>query len=126
MEHRLRERCELSMDVVVHGRNGLALQGRVRDISPDGMFINIPEKVVRANRVVDVELSQNVCLHGWVVRVEDEGIGIMFHSIGSREESLLRRLLLQRCAKSRPGRVADHGCHRMKEKAGDTEKERCK
>jgi len=90
------------------------------------MFINIPEKVVRANKMVDVELSQNVCLHGWVVRVEDEGIGIMFHSIGSREESLLRRLLLQRCAKSRSGRVADHGCHRMKEKAGDTEKERCK
>ncbi len=126
MEHRLRSRCQLSLNVRVLGRNGLALQGRTRDISPDGMFVRLPREAVSGYKVVDVELVRGVCLHGWVVRVEDEGIGIMFHSIGSREESLLRRLLLQRCAKSRPGRVADHGCHRMKEKAGDTEKERCK
>ncbi len=99
MEHRLRSRCELAIDVVVHGRNGLALQGRTRDISPDGMFIRIPDKAVRTNKMVDVELPQGVCLHGWVVHVEDEGIGIMFHSVDSKEESFLKRLLLQRCAR---------------------------
>ncbi len=116
----------MSLNVRVLGRNGLVLQGRTRDISPDGMFVWLPREAVSGYRVVDVELVRGVCLHGWVVRVEDEGIGIMFHSIGSREQGLLRRFLLQRCAKSRPGRIAAHGCHRMKEKPGDAEKERGK
>ncbi len=97
MEHRLRNRCELSMDVVVHGRDGLTLHGRTHDISPDGMFIRLPGEAVSDRKVVEIEISRDVWLHGWVVHVEDEGIGVMFHSIDGREERLLGQLLVERC-----------------------------
>ncbi len=97
MEHRLKNRCELSLDVVVHGRNGLTLHGRTHDISLDGMFIQLARQAVSINKIVEIELPHGVWLHGWVVHVEDEGIGIMFRSIDSREERFIGQLLLEKC-----------------------------
>ncbi len=97
MEHRLKNRCELSMDVVVHGRDGLALRGKTHDISPDGMFIRLAPDAVSSRKIVEIELSPGVWLRGWVVHVEDGGIGVMFHSVGNREKRVLGQLLLERC-----------------------------
>jgi len=93
MEHRFKRRCPLSLDVVVRGRDGLTLHGRTRDISLDGMFIQLAPQAVRTSTVVEIELSRCGCLHGWVVHVGDEGIGVMFRSIGSSEKHLLGQLL---------------------------------
>ncbi len=93
MEHRLKKRCQLSLDVTVRGHNGLSLAGRTRDISPDGMFVELAWRAVSANNVVEIEIPSYGNLHGWVVHVGDKGIGVMFRSIDSREERFLGRLL---------------------------------
>ncbi len=93
MEHRWKERCPVSLDLVVRSRDGLTLHGRTRDISPDGMFIRLGRQSVSKNTVVEIEVPRCGCLHGWVLHVGDEGIGLMFRSIGSQERRLLDQLL---------------------------------
>lgn len=93
MEHRWKERRPVSLDVVVRGRDGLMLHGRTRDISPDGMFIRLGRQSVSKNTVVEIEVPRCGCLHGWVLHAGDEGIGVMFRSIGGRERYLLGQLL---------------------------------
>ena len=96
MEHRWHKRSRLSQNVTVHGRDGLTLCARARDISADGMFIRLAPHALSINTVVEVELSHCGCLHGWVVRAGDEGIGVMFNSIGSKEKRLHGLLLSEK------------------------------
>lgn len=93
MEHRWKERCPVSLDVVVRSRDGLTLQGRTRDISLDGMFIRLDCQSVSMNAVVEIEIPHRGRLRGWVLHTGDEGIGVMFRSIGSQERRLLGQLL---------------------------------
>ena len=97
LEHRWKKRSPLTQNVLVRGRDGLTLQGKTGDISPDGMFIRLaPHAAVSINAVVEVELFHCGCLRGWVVHAGDEGIGIMFRSIGSKEKNTLKLLLSEK------------------------------
>ncbi len=98
MEHRLKKRCQLSLDVTVRGHDGLSLHDRICNVSPDGMFIQLAWRAVPASNVVEIEIPPYGNLHGWVVHVGDNGIGVMFRSINSREERFLGRLLSGRFA----------------------------
>lgn len=91
MEHRLKKRCQLSLGVIVHGRDNMALQGMACDISTDGMFIQL-EQAVPKNAVVEIELPHCGHLHGWVVHAKNRGIGVMFRSISSHEKELIGQL----------------------------------
>jgi len=90
-----KKRIEVSLDVVVHGRDCSMLHGRTRDISPDGIFIRLATHAMATITVVEIELSRCGCLHGWVVHAEKEGIGIIFHSLGDKKQRLLRQLLAE-------------------------------
>lgn len=93
LEHRWKKRCQVALDVVVRGRNGLSLHGRSRDISTEGMFIQLAPRVVLAHTVVDIELPPCGWLHSWVVHAGDEGIGVMFLSTANGERCLLEKML---------------------------------
>lgn len=93
LEHRCGKRKPLSLDVVIRGRDGLPLQGRMSDISRDGMFIRLGSHTVSPSTMVEIEVSHCGCLRGWVVHTGDEGVGIMFCLLGSREKQVLELLL---------------------------------
>jgi len=98
LEHRWNKRSPLSQGVVVRGRDGLTLHGKTGDISADGMFIRLAPHALLINTVVEVELSHCGCLRSWVVHAGDEGVGIMFNSIGSKEKHFLELLLSKKSA----------------------------
>lgn len=95
MEHRWKKRYPLSQDVIVRCGNSLTLHGRIRDISLDGMFIQLVPDVVSTSMLVEVEISRCGSLHGLVIHVENEGIGVMFRSLGRKEKHLLGLLLAE-------------------------------
>ncbi|VAW87495.1 hypothetical protein MNBD_GAMMA18-1562 [hydrothermal vent metagenome] len=92
MEHRLKKRCQVSLGVTVHGRDGITLQGMARDISTDGIFIQLDQSTVSENAVVKIEFSHSGYLQGWVAHTGDEGIGVMFRSISHHEKELIGQL----------------------------------
>ncbi len=96
VEHRWKKRRQIVLDVVVRDRTGLSLRGTGRDISNHGMFIRVPPQAVSANKVVEIEFPNCACVRGWVMHTTDEGIGIMFHSVGNTEQDFLRQLLAEK------------------------------
>ncbi len=100
MEHRLKKRYSLFLNVIVRGHGGLMLHGTTRDLSLDGMFIQLGKQIILANKVVEVEFLHSGCLSGWVVHAGDQGIGVMFRSVDSHEKMLLDQLL--------SGELTDH------------------
>jgi len=104
LEHRWKNRIEVSLDVVVHGLDGLMLHGRTRDISLDGMFIQFTPHALSKSRVVEIEIPHCGCLHGRVIHARDEGIGVMFRTVSGKKECLLE-LLLSEKSKNRRRRI---------------------
>lgn len=92
MEHRLKKRSQVSLGVTVHGRDGMTQQGTARDLSTDGMFIQLNQQAMSENVVVKIEISHDGHLYGWVAHTGDEGIGVMFRSINSHEKELIEQL----------------------------------
>ncbi len=92
MEHRLKNRCKASLSVVVCDHTGSTFEGTTRDISLDGVFIQMAQWDVPESRVVKIGFLPHGYLNGWVAHAGDEGIGVMFLSIGSSERSLLDKL----------------------------------
>jgi len=100
MEHRWKKRIEVSLDVIVRGRDDVTLHGKTRDISVDGMFIRLVQQGVPKSTTVEIEIPHCGCLHGWVIHADadGEGIGVMFRSIGNEEKRLLELFLLEKSA----------------------------
>lgn len=96
LEHRWKKRIEVSLDVVVHGLDGLKLHGRTCDISLDGMFIQSTSHTLSKSRVVEIEIPRCGCLHGRVIHAGEQGIGVMFRAVGSKKKSLLELLLSEK------------------------------
>jgi len=96
MEHRWKKRRQLSLDVVVRTRNALILHGKSRDISHDGMSIQLAVQAVPINAMVEIEFPGCGCLHAWVMHVGDDGIGVMFRLMGNAERELLSQLLVEK------------------------------
>ncbi len=93
MEHRWNRRSRLSLDVVIHGRDGFTLHGSTRDISPGGMFIQLAQPATGISRVVDIEISRRIRLPCWLVHAGKEGVGVMFLAVDDGEEGILDQLL---------------------------------
>ena len=93
MEHRYQKRTPLCLDVMVLVGDSLKLRARSRDISTEGMFIELLGQCVPINTAVDIESSYLGCLPGLVVHAEGRGIGVMFRSTGRAEKERLAQLL---------------------------------
>ncbi|ALP53763.1 hypothetical protein Tel_11825 [Candidatus Tenderia electrophaga] len=89
------------MEVVVRRCDGLIVHGRTRDFSTDGMFIRAARQAVPTNTAIEIEIPRCGCLRGWVVHVGDEGIGVMFRALNSKEKCLLRQLHAENSATRR-------------------------
>ncbi len=98
LEHRWKKRIEVSLDVVVRGRDDLTLHGRTRDISMDGMFIRLAPDVVPTSTMVEIEVPHCGRLHGKVMHAGVEGIGVMFRLLGSNEKRHFVQLLAGKSA----------------------------
>ncbi len=96
MEHRWKKRRQLSLDVIFRTCNGLTLRGKSRNISRDGMSIQLAAQAVPLNAMVEIEFPGCGCLHAWVMHVGDGGIGVMFRLVGDTERELLDQLLLEK------------------------------
>jgi len=78
MEHRCNERKKVLLDVVIRNRRGLIRQGKARNLSSEGMYIEVVSQGIRKGGMFDIELSNDCCLRGWVAHTGDNGIGILF------------------------------------------------
>ncbi len=93
LEHRWGKRRPLSLNVVVRGRDGLPLHGRMSDISQYGMFIRFASHAVSPSTMVEIDISHCGCLRGWVVHTVEEGIGVMVRSLDDKGSYCLGQLL---------------------------------
>ncbi len=88
MEHRCSERKEVLLDAVIRNRRGLTLQGKVRNLSNEGMYIEVVTPDIRKGGMLDIELSNECCLRGWVTHTSDNGIGVLFVLVTSAEAAM--------------------------------------
>ena len=78
MEHRCTGRSKASRKVLIHAQKGQELKGFLRDVSREGMFIQIDVKGMRKGDMIDIEVTSGCCICGWVVHIGDEGVGVIF------------------------------------------------
>ncbi len=93
MEHRYQKRTPLSLDVTVLVGDGFKVCGRSRDISIEGMFVELVGQSIPTNTVVDIECAYLGCLPGLVVHTEGRGIGVMFRSTDGDEIERIAQFL---------------------------------
>ena len=80
MEHRYTGRMTASRQVVISDRRGNNLPGRLRNVSREGMYIGTDSQRIQKGETLDIELTNNCCIRGWVVHVSDGGIGVLIIS----------------------------------------------
>jgi len=78
MEHRYYERKEVLADLVIRNQRGLIQQGKARNFSREGMYIEVVSSDIRKGGMLDIELSNECCLRGWVIYTDVNGIGVLF------------------------------------------------
>jgi len=78
MEHRCAKRKKSSRDVSIHTQTGLILKGILQNVSREGMYIQTALKRLRYHEKIDVELSNDCCIRGLVVRIGNDGVGVLF------------------------------------------------
>jgi hypothetical protein len=101
MEHRYAERRPLALDVVLSYRALGFVQGRTRDVSIGGMFvetgcIQLPvNAVVQASLVLSPEngVTSNFSTEAMVVHSKTDGSGLMFNDLDQDFCGMLRRLM---------------------------------
>lgn len=78
MEHRCAKRKILSRDVSIHTQKGQHLKGSLRNVSREGMYIQTTIESIRYHEKIDVELSHDCHIRGRVVRIGNDGVGVLF------------------------------------------------
>lgn len=82
MEHRCADRFEMAFDAWIQRRDGLVLLGKTRNISFDGMFIELCECPLIRNTIVKVTYDPggqpSMPQRAIVVHTGPEGAGLMF------------------------------------------------
>ena len=78
MEHRCAKRKKSSRDVSIHTQVGLNLKGFLRNFSREGMYIQTEVERLRYHEKIDVELSNDCCIRGRIVRIGNDGVGVLF------------------------------------------------
>ena len=77
MEHRCTGRKKASRDVLIHACGGNILQGSLRNVSREGMYIQADVRDIHKCEVIDIELTNGCCIRGWVAHIGDDGVGIL-------------------------------------------------
>ena len=78
MEHRCTGRHKATRDALIHTTRGQSRKGLLRDVSKEGMYIETEVQDIRKGETVDIEVTSDCCIKGWVVRIGDEGVGVAF------------------------------------------------
>jgi hypothetical protein len=101
MEHRWSMRKSVASSVMVKSNSIGVIQGRVRDISLGGIYVDTGKKPLDLNSSVDLafvestEPAKRVCVvPAVVVRTTNEGAGLMFHRFAPSTFRMLQTLLL--------------------------------
>lgn len=100
IEHRWSSRKQINLDVNLYYPPIGTINGRTRNISLEGMFVDL--KGVRIPAQARLEVAFTAELHGkwiehrlpaYVVHEGDDGIGLMLQHVGYREFDALRYML---------------------------------
>ena len=93
MEHRYARRIMENLDVLLRCRGDKVLQGTSRNISTNGIFVELFGNCLRQNDMVEVEYERNgfprFKQRSLVVHVRQDGVGLIF---GESDNSLNRRM----------------------------------
>lgn len=103
MEHRWCKRRKLIIEVGLSSSCGTACAARTRDISMDGMFVELQSTDPELPRLLDVQLPAALGIPGLealVVRTCEQGVGLMFGEVDNRKRQLLARYLSESDGKS--------------------------
>lgn len=109
MEHRWGRREPIALSVVIHQPGRGLTCGRSRDISSRGIFVAAPRSGLAIHSHVEVvltlvekDVTRMVPVAAMVVRLSDDGVGLMFAALSARE---IRELLARCRANSWPPAV---------------------
>ncbi len=93
-------RCPICLRADVQLTNGILLEGQTVNISMKGLWFRT-EKTFPKNTPVRIHLyltgtseKKSLCIRGYVVRIEADGMGIEFEEIDSDSVEHLQRLLM--------------------------------
>jgi len=78
MEHRCSTRKKILLNVIIRNQRGLMQRGKARNLSNEGMYIEVTSAEIKKGIMLDIELSDTCCLRGWVAHDSDNGIGVLF------------------------------------------------
>ena len=84
MEHRCFKRTAVEVEVILYCCGGVAGRGKIRNVSPDGMFIECAPTVCAAHVCVEVgfvayrkSAMDGLRMRAYVIHRANEGIGVM-------------------------------------------------
>ncbi|WP_172600347.1 PilZ domain-containing protein [Sulfurivermis fontis] len=94
MEHRFSYRWPLNLQVALYSRGALVARGVCRNVSRDGMFVQVAPGLLFRNALVEVEIlaeerSGRLRLPAMVVHCGHDGVGLVFDEV-AEPESLQR------------------------------------
>lgn len=84
MDHRVGQRSQCALPVVLHKRDGQLIYGEIRDISAGGAYVSIPKKHATPRGLIklvfEAALPDETLCEWWglVLRTDAGGIGVMF------------------------------------------------
>lgn len=100
MEHRYTARITCRKEASLYARGELIATGRVRDVSLEGMYIDLhpPIKPLEGGLLVEVLYDdgndpQHLVLPVLKIHQEENGIGVMFNTLSEQSMDLVRRFL---------------------------------
>lgn len=77
MEHRCTGRSKASRDVLIHTCRGNILNGSLRNVSSEGMYLQTDVQDIQKCETVDIELTTGCCIRGWIAHIGDDGVGVL-------------------------------------------------
>lgn len=96
MEHRADKRITRSFNVILHEKGNSLIDGRMRDISPRGMYIELDaEQKIREGCEVRVAFKTGLGLHivhSEVIRADSAGSAMVFTRKDDRLDAALARM----------------------------------
>jgi PilZ domain len=109
MEHRWCKRWGLVFDVQLTSRYETGCVAHTRNVSMDGMFVELQPDKQRVPRLVHVQLPAAAGiprLRALVVHTCEQGIGLMFCAVENRDRHLLARYLTETDKRHRAGVIS--------------------
>lgn len=86
MEHRFSSRWPLNLQVALYSRGALVARGVCRNVSRDGMFVQVDPGLLFRNALVEVEIltaerSGRLRLPAMVAYCGHDGVGLVFDEV---------------------------------------------